>query len=76
MVVDVSKLLLIKNQRPDSMLKVGRRWENMSCDKRALLFFVKFYVQVGAGVGRWCIKIDFSKKVKTCQCAGSWPAVS
>ena len=57
LVVGELKLPLIKNQRLDSVLKVGRRWANVPSDKGALLFFfVKFYVQAGAWVGCRCIK--------------------
>ena len=65
MVVGESKLLLIKNQRPHSVLKVGRRWANEPSDKGALLFFfVKFYVQAGACVDCWCNKIEVDSVLK------------
>ena len=47
-IVGELKFFLIKNQRPDSGLKVGRRCTNALSDKGALFFFVKFYDQVGA----------------------------
>ena len=42
LVAGASKLFLIKNERPDSVLNFGRRWASMPCDKGSIIFWKIF----------------------------------